>query len=164
VGLKEHGLGPLKSTLILPAEATPTNAPVTPQLYPTQYLFVEYLSADMFDLIAQESEWDVFPKSADLFFDDNDLLEESKTKRFNGRKGHPSAHRWSDAEIRVLLTALAKNKYMTRDELALVAAEMRQGNTPSSVTKWFKSCRATQSKVGKQERSRRRDARYTKAK
>jgi len=118
----------------------------------------------MFDLIGQDSEWDVFPKSADLFFDDNDLLEESKTRRSSGRKGPSSAHRWSDAEIRVLLTAFAKNKYMTRDELAHVAAELRLGNTPSSVTKWFKSCRAQQSKVGKQERARRRDARYTKAK
>lgn len=50
------------------------------------------------------------------------------------------------------------------DELARITWQMRQGNTPAVISKWVKSCRAHQGKAVKQERARRRDARYTKAK
>jgi len=140
------------------------NAPLTYRYsyhQPATSSFPAYFSK-MFDLVGQDSEFDVFPQTLDLFSDDNDLLKSSKEERSRGRKG--SQTRWSDAEIRVLLSAFSKQKNLNHDELVGIAAQMRQGNTPSSVNKWFKSCRANQRKVVKQERAKHRDARYTKAK
>ena len=106
---------------------------------------------------------EVFPKTFDLFSDDNkDDHEEINIGRLNAR--NLASHRWKDDEIKVILAAFTRHKHLNQDELARIAIQMRQGNTPSAINQWFKSCRANQGKVVRQERARRRDARYTKAK
>eukprot|EP00026_Physarum_polycephalum_P017976 Phypoly_transcript_19390.p1 GENE.Phypoly_transcript_19390~~Phypoly_transcript_19390.p1 ORF type:complete len:116 (+),score=13.12 Phypoly_transcript_19390:171-518(+) len=115
----------------------------------------------MFDL---DPISEVFPNTPDLFSDDNDLPEE-KSGRLNTRNRSSSdANRWREEEIRVVLAAYSRHKYLNPDELDRISWQMRQGNTPAVITKWFKSCRAHQGKTVRQERARRRDARYTKAK
>lgn len=108
-----------------------------------------------------QDAYEVFPRTCDLFTDDNDIPEET-SGRLNARNN--VSPRWRDEEIRVLLAAFTKHKHLNQDELAGITSQMRQGNTPSAINKWFKSCRANQGKAVRQERAKRRDARFTKAK